>query len=98
MRTEPHLSYDPASHGRRLDFAAEKPRILTIAFALLWFAGWLFLLVLIALDYLRFGRLNVVGIALIVTGGVPVAIALLWAASDKRESLILTPSELRINR
>lgn len=98
MRAEPHLSYDPASHGRRLDFAAERPRILTVAFALLWFAGWLFLLVLIALDYLRFGRLNVVGIVLIVAGGVPVGIALLWAASGKRESLILTPSGLRIYR
>jgi hypothetical protein len=98
MQTEPHSSYDPASHGRRLDFAAEKPRILTIAFALLWFAGWLSLLVLIALDSLRFGRLNVVGIVLIIAGGVPVGIALLWAASGKRESFILTPSELRIYR
>ena len=98
MQTDPSPSHDPASHGRRLDFAAGKPRLLTIAFALLWFAGWLFLLVLVALEYLRFGHLNVVALVLIVAGGVPVGIALLWAASGKQESFILTPSELRIYR
>ena len=98
MQAEPHFSYDPATQGQRVDFAAGRPPILTIAFTLLWLAGWLFLLALLALHYLRFGSLNVADIVLLVVGGIPVAIALLWAASGKRESLIVTPSELRIYR
>ena len=86
-----------SGQGQRIDFAAERPRILTIAFTVLWLAGWLLLLVLTALDYLRFGSANLVGIVVLV-GGPPVALALLWAASGKRESLIVTPSELLIYR
>ena len=91
-------SNDPATPGQRFDFPAGPPRILTIAFTLLWFAGWLFLLVLVALDYVRFGSLNIPSIVFLVLGGVPVAIALLWTAWGKRESLIVTPTELRIYR
>ncbi len=69
---------------------------MTIAFTLLWLAGWLFLLVLLALGYLRFRSPNVARIVFLAAGGAPVAIALLWAASGKRESLIVTPSDLRI--
>jgi hypothetical protein len=98
MQPQPHLSYDPVSQGQRFDFAAGRPRILTIAFTLLWLAGWLFLLVLLALDYIRFRRPNVAGVILLGVGGAPVAMALWWAASGKRESLIVTPSELRIYR
>jgi predicted Zn-dependent protease len=98
MPAEPQFSSDPAGQGRRLDFAAERPRILTMAFTLLWLVGWLFLLVLIVLAYLRFRSLNVVGILMLVVGGAPVALALLWAASGKRESLVVTSSELRISR
>jgi predicted Zn-dependent protease len=98
MQAEPRPSFDPATNGQRFDFAG-KPRIVTMAFTLLWFAGWLFLLVLLlVLDYLRFGSLNLAIMILLVGGGVPVAVALLWAASGKRESLIVTPSELRIYR
>ena len=98
MPAEPQFSYDPARQGQRLDFAAERPRILTMAFTLLWLVGWLFILVLIVLAYLRFRSLNVVGIIVLVVGGAPVALALLWAASGKRESLVVTSSELRISR
>jgi predicted Zn-dependent protease len=98
MQAEPHLSYDPASQGQRFNFPAGRPRILTIAFTVLWLAGWLFLLVLLALDYMRFRTSNLAGVVLLVVGGAPVAVALLWAASGKRESLIVTPSELRIYR
>lgn len=98
MQAEPHFSYDPVSQGHRVDFPAGRPRVLTIAFTVLWFAGWLFLLVLLALDYLRFRTLNVAGIALLVLAGVPVALAVLWVAFGKRESLIVTPFELRIYR
>jgi predicted Zn-dependent protease len=89
---------DAPSHGRRFDFPPGGPRLLTIAFTVLWFAGWLFLLVLFALDWVRFGSLNVVAIIFLVIGGVPAAVALLWVASGKRESLIATPAELRIYR
>ena len=75
------LSYDAASQGQRIDFAAARPRILTIAFTVLWFAGWLLLLGLTTLDSVRFGRLNLVAIVLLVAGGPPVALALLWALS-----------------
>jgi len=98
MQAEPRFSYDPVSQGHRVDFPSGRPRVLTIAFTVLWFAGWLFLLVLLALDYLRFRTLNVAGIALLVLAGVPVALALLWVAFGKRESLIVTPFELRIYR
>ena len=98
MSEEPQLSYDASSQGQRIDFAAERPRILTIAFTVFWLAGWLLLLVLTALDYLRFGSANLVGIVVLVAGGPPVALALLWAALGKRESLIVTPSELLIYR
>jgi predicted Zn-dependent protease len=98
MSEEPRLSYDATSQGQRIDFAAERPRILTIAFAVFWLAGWLLLLVLTALDYLRFGSANLVGIVVLVAGGPPVALALLWTALGKRESLIVTPSELLIYR
>ena len=86
-----------SGQGQRIDFAAERPRILTIAFTVLWLAGWLLLLVLTALDYLRFGSANLVGIVVLV-GGPPVALALLWVALGKRESLIVTPSEMLIYR
>jgi hypothetical protein len=64
-----------------------------MAYALLWLAGWLFLLVLIAVNFQRFGSPNVPGTILLVLGGVPVALALMWTALGKRESLIVTPSE-----
>jgi predicted Zn-dependent protease len=98
MPEDIRLSYDPGSMGQRIDLAAAGPRILTIAFTLLWFAGWLLLLLLTALDYVRFGRLNLVAVVLLVAGGPPVGLALVWAALGKRESLIVTPSELRIYR
>jgi predicted Zn-dependent protease len=98
MQAEPHFSYDPVNQGHRFDFPRGRPRVLTIAFTVLWFAGWLFLLVSLALNSVRFHSLNVTGIALLVVAGAPVALALLWAALGKRESLIVTPSELRIYR
>jgi predicted Zn-dependent protease len=98
MQSETHLSYDPASQSQRCDFPAGRPRLLTMAYALLWLAGWLFLLVLIAVNFQRFGSPNVPGTILLVLGGVPVALALMWTALGKRESLIVTPSELRIYR
>jgi predicted Zn-dependent protease len=64
----------------------------------LWFAGWLYLLALLVLGSLRFGRPSVLSIALLVVGGAPVAMPLLWALSGKRESLLVTPSELHILR
>jgi hypothetical protein len=42
MSEEPRLSYDATSQGQRIDFAAERPRILTIAFAVFWLAGYSF--------------------------------------------------------
>jgi predicted Zn-dependent protease len=69
-----------------------------VAYALLWLTGWLFLLVLIAVNFRRFGNPNVPGTIVLVIAGVPVALALMWAALGKRESLIVTPSELRIDR
>ena len=90
---------NPAGHaGRRIDFARARPSLLTIAFTLLWLSGWLFLLALTALDYLRFGSLNLPIVLLLVLAGPPVGLALIWAASGKRESLIVTPLELRIVR
>lgn len=98
MPKDIRLSPDPGSAGQRIDLSAAAPRILTIAFTLLWFAGWLLLLLLTALDYARFGRLDLVMAVLLVAGGPPVGLALGWAALGKRESLIVTPSELRIHR
>jgi predicted Zn-dependent protease len=99
MREERCLLHtDAAGEGHRIDFAAGRPHILTVALTVLWFAGWLLLLVLTALEHLRFGRSNLLGIVLLVVGGPPVGLALLWAASGKRESLVVTPSELRIFR
>jgi predicted Zn-dependent protease len=72
--------------------------MLTIAFALLWLSGWLLLLTLMVLDYKRFGTVSLLWIVMLAVGGPPVALALLWAASGKRESLLLTPSEVRIDR
>ena len=88
----------PIEHtGRRIDFGS-RPRVLTIAFALLWLSGWLLLLTLMVLDYKRFGTVSLLWIVMLVVGGPPVALALLWAASGKRESLLLTPSEVKIDR
>ena len=88
----------PIEHaGRRIDFAS-RPRVLAIAFALLWLSGWLLLLALMVLDYKRFGTVSLLWIAMLGVGGPPGALALLWAASGKRESLLLTPSEVRIDR
>lgn len=98
MSEHPRLAYDAATQGHRIDFGAERPRILPIAFALLWFSGWLFLLTLGVLDYLRFGTANVVGTVVFVAGGFPVALAVLWAALGKRESLVVTSSTLHIDR
>jgi predicted Zn-dependent protease len=83
---------------KRFDFPAARPRILTMAFTVLWLAGWVFLLGLTALDYVRFGSLNLVTVIFLVAGGPPVALALLWVAFGRRESLVVTPSELRIDR
>lgn len=91
-------AHDPATPGQRFDFPAGRRRVVTIAFTLLWFAGWLFLLVLLALDYVRFGNLNITAVVFLVLGGAPVALALLWAAWGKCESLIVTPSEWRVYR
>jgi hypothetical protein len=77
--------------GRRIDFAPARPRLLTIAFTLLWLSGWLFLLALTALDYKRFGSLNLPFLLLLVLAGPSVGLALLWAASGQRESLIVNP-------
>lgn len=98
MQPAPTPSIDPGTHGRRFEFAAERPRILTIGFTLLWFAGWLCLLALFAVDYLRFGDVSIGGTALLVVGGIPVAAALLWSVSGKRETLIVTPTELLMYR
>jgi hypothetical protein len=43
---EPRFSIDPTGH-HRIDFAA-RPRLITIAFALLWLSGWLLLLILLS--------------------------------------------------
>jgi predicted Zn-dependent protease len=88
---------DPAGDGNRIDFAS-RPRVLTIAFALLWLSGWLLLFTLMVLDYKRFGTVSLLEIALLAIGGPPVALALLWVASGKRESLLLAPGEVRIDR
>jgi predicted Zn-dependent protease len=88
---------DSTGHGHRIDFRS-RPRLLTIAFALLWLSGWLLLATLTVIGYLRFGELNLLSIGLLAAGGPPVALALLWAASGKRESLLVTPAEIRIDR
>ena len=93
---EPGFSIDSTGH-HRIDFAA-RPRLVTIAFALLWLSGWLLLLILTVLNYKRFGSLNLPGILLVAVAGPPVALALLWAACGKRESLLVTPGEIRIDR
>jgi predicted Zn-dependent protease len=90
------FSYDVSGQGQQIDFVAEGPRLLTIVFVVLWFAGWLFLLVLAAHEYLRFG--GVVGILFFVAAGVPAAVAMLWVALGKRESLFLAPAELHVYR
>jgi hypothetical protein len=77
---------DPSSGSNRIDFGS-RPRILTIAFALLWLSGWLLLFTIMVLDYKRFGTVSVLEIAVLAVGGPPVALALLWVASGKRESL-----------
>lgn len=97
MQTHPELSFDHVSQGWRVEFGA-RPRLLTIALTVLWCAGWLYLLTLLVLDSVRFGSWNVFSIALLVVAGLPVAAPLMWAALGKRESLIVTPSELRIDR
>ena len=85
----PRFTFDPAGHGRRVD-ASSRPRLLSIAFAALWLSGWLLLLTLSWLEFSRFGRVNFFGVALLVFGGGPVALALLWVAGGKRESLTVT--------
>jgi len=92
------FSHDPFSHGQRVDFPAGRPRILTVAFALLWFAGWLFLFLQLALHYQRFGTANVPAFVLALLAGAPAAIAVVWAVFGKRESLIVTPSHVHIYR
>jgi predicted Zn-dependent protease len=87
---------DSTGHGHQIEFRS-RPRILTIVFTLVWLSGWLLLLVLTALEYARFESLHPVSLVLL-AGGPPVALALLWAASGKRESLVVTPANLRISR
>jgi predicted Zn-dependent protease len=94
--SDPGSSID-ATGRHRIDFAA-RPRVVTIAFALLWLSGWLLLLALTVLDYTRFGSVNLPGIVLLAGAGPPVALALLWAACGKRESLLVAPGEVRIDR
>jgi predicted Zn-dependent protease len=91
------FSIDPMGHGHHRDFAA-RPRLLTIGFALLWLSGWLLLLTLTVLDFTRFGSVNLLGVIMLAVGGPPVALALLWAAGGKRESLVVMPGEVRIDR
>jgi predicted Zn-dependent protease len=79
-----------------MDFQS-RPRLLTIVFTLVWLSGWLLLLVLTALEYARFESLHPVSLVLL-AGGPPVALALLWAASGKRESLFVTPANVSISR
>ena len=64
---------------------------------MLWLSGWLLLCTLTVLDYKRFGTLPLLGIV-ILAAGPPVALALLWVATGKRESLLVTPAEVRIDR
>jgi hypothetical protein len=89
--------FDPDGHGQRVEFSS-RPRILTVVFATLWFAGWFLLLTLTFLDYVRFGRLSLFFTTLVVFGGLPAALALLWAASGKRESLGVDGGRIRIER
>jgi hypothetical protein len=88
---------DPSGGSNRIDFGS-RPRILTIAFALLWLSGWLLLFTIMVLDYKRFGTVSVLEIAVLAVGGPPVVLALMWVAFGKRESLLLTPGEVRIDR
>jgi predicted Zn-dependent protease len=88
---------DLTGHGPRIDFAS-RPRVLTIAFALLWLSGWLLLLTLMVLDYKRFGTVSLLEIVMLAGGGPPVALALAWVASGKQESLLLAPGEVKIDR
>jgi len=85
-------------HGRRIDFAARQTNLLTVAFTALWFAGWFFLLALTIVDYLRFGSVQLFSVVMFFVAGPPVGVALLWAAFGERESLIVTPAEVRIVR
>ncbi len=94
---EPRFSTDDAGHGQRLDFASP-PRLITVAFALLWLAGWLLLCVLTVLEYSRFGSLNLLSIVMLAVGGPPVVLALLWVSTGKRESLLVSPAGIRIER
>ena len=87
---------DSRGHGHQIDFRS-RPRFLTIVFTLVWLSGWLLLLVVTALEYARFASLHPVSLVLL-AGGPPVALALLWAASGKRESLSVTPASVRISR
>jgi predicted Zn-dependent protease len=86
------------AEGRRIDFAAARPSLMTIAFAVLWTAGWLVLLGITIAALVRFGTPGLVNVLVLVAGGPPVAVALLWAVTGKREALVITPSELRLYR
>ena len=88
---------DPAGHSQRVDFSST-PRFVTIAFAVLWCSGWLLLLILAFLDYVRFGRLSVFFTSLLVLGGLPAALALLWGAWGKRESLVVVGDTITIEK
>ena len=88
------FSIDPTGH-HRIDFAG-RPRVLTIAFALLWLSGWILMLILTFVDYQRWGTPGL-GLLVLATGP-PVALALLWVACGKRESLLVTPGEISIVR
>jgi predicted Zn-dependent protease len=94
---EPRFSTDHAGQGQRIDFASP-PRLITVAFTLLWLSGWLLLCTITVLQYKRFGSLDLLSIAMLAVGGPPVVLALLWVSFGKRESLLVSPARIRIER
>lgn len=91
----PHLR--PAADGGYAVTLTARPRPLTVVFIAIWLAAWLLLLAGAVLDYTRFGTASVLAIGLVVAGA-PVALALLWLAGGKRETLVLSAAEARVGR
>lgn len=93
------LSYDP-SGAFRIDLAG-RGRPLTIAFTALWCAGWIVVIAAGFSEFARFGRLEIARAAwllLWVGAGLPMLIALLWAAGGRRETILIGDGTLRIIR
>jgi predicted Zn-dependent protease len=90
------IGIDQTPQGTRIAFRS-RPSLVTVAFMLLWLAGWAVLLAAAVEGFGRWDAESVLRLFLVALGPL-VLIPLVWVAFGKRESLTLSPGALLIER